>query len=138
MSDNSQMAIDILQATHDGHDLDPRQLGLLQAAVNGHLTAEGLDVFSQLHDQVVNGNYRKPWLNGVEYVTIDHEGYVYWKGRHIEHFNRPWAWSEKGAEQTHELSRRCLLLEKAGKDIDVRTVIWQWQEPAPPAETVEP
>ena len=42
--------------------------------------------FQQLYATVTSGQYAKPWLAGVEHVTRDHQGYVYWKGSRIEHF----------------------------------------------------
>ncbi|MCH7554336.1 MAG: hypothetical protein IIC82_10110 [Chloroflexi bacterium] len=79
-------AISILHATHDGDDIAPCELSLLESAVNGWLTDEGKVAFDDLHRRVESGEYRKPWLFEVEHLTLDHEGYVYWKGVQVEHF----------------------------------------------------
>ena len=69
-----EMAIEILQKTRDGYDLyqseenierhgrngDGWQLALVQSAVNDWLTADGKLLFSALHRQVCNGDYKYP------------------------------------------------------------------------------
>jgi hypothetical protein len=69
-----EMAIDILELTHDGYDLyqsaanverhgrngDGWQLALLQAAANHWLTPDGMTVLAALHQQVSNGDYKYP------------------------------------------------------------------------------
>ena len=79
-------AISILHATHDGDDLAPCELSLLESAVNGWLTKEGKVAFDDLHRRVESGEYRKPWLFEVEHLTLDHDGYVYWRDKQVEHF----------------------------------------------------
>ncbi len=59
MSTHCNMAIDILQVTDDGDNLDPYHLWILQAAVNGHLTDEGESLFSEIHAQCTSGEYCK-------------------------------------------------------------------------------
>ena len=69
-----QMAIEILEKTHDGYDLyqtrasverlgrngDGWQLALIQSAVNGWLTHKGQTLFATLHRQVCSGDYCYP------------------------------------------------------------------------------
>ena len=74
------MAVMILQSTQDGDDLDPYHLWLVQEWVNDHLNEKGEAAFRALHAQVIAGQYEKPWLHGVENLTRDHHGYIYWKG----------------------------------------------------------
>ena len=45
----SDLAIDILRATHDGNDLAPRDLALVEGAVNGHLNELGKAAMVALH-----------------------------------------------------------------------------------------
>lgn len=118
-------AIEILQATHDGDDLDPMHLKLVEAAVNGMLTQTGRHHFEELLQQVRKG-YVKPWFHGVEHVTRNHEGYVLWKGIAIEHFSSPYAASEEAALNVRELARRCLILEGKGITPNTNSVIWRW------------
>lgn len=67
------MAIEILQKTHDGNDLDPRDLKIVELAVNNFLSEQGEVAFYDLHRRVING-YTKPSFHGVEHLTRDHEG----------------------------------------------------------------
>ena len=69
-----EQACSILQATHDGDDLDPTHLWIIQEAVNGNLNEKGLGVFKEVYDQVTSGKYQKPWFHGIEHLTRDHEG----------------------------------------------------------------
>ncbi len=79
------IALDIIRATNDGDDLDPRDLKLVESAVNGFLNEQGEVAFYELHRRVMNG-YVKPWLHGIEHLTISHDGYVRWKGLEVEHY----------------------------------------------------
>lgn len=126
-----EQAIEILQKTNDGEELAPPDLALIQAMVNGNIfgVSEKMEEsFSSLLERVRSGSYRPPWLHGVENLTIDHQGFVYWKGKNIEHFNFPFAYSEKGKTASIELERRCKALEAAGKMVCTNTVIWQWED----------
>ena len=121
-------AIEILQATSDGDKLAPLDLKLVENAVNGVLNEEGIKVFNQLHETIVAGKYKQPWFHGIENMTIDHVGYVYWKGAIIEHYEQPWAYSKDAKENAQELKRRCEILENKGIPLNITTVIWNWVE----------
>jgi hypothetical protein len=54
---NCYKAIEILQRTHDGDDLAPQHLKLIELAVNDVLTESGQVAFEQLHTQVTGGTY---------------------------------------------------------------------------------
>ena len=41
------------------------------------------------------------WLHGVPGVTKDHEGYVYWRGRHVEHFSYSHEEPQREAQAAH-------------------------------------
>ncbi len=118
-------ACEILRATTDGNDLDPNDLYLLQEAVNDNLTEYGWQAFDELCGKVREG-YIKPYLHGIEHLTIDHEGFVYWKGQHVEHYNQPWAYSKEGKTEALEVARRCKILEAEGKPISTTSIIWTW------------
>src|SRR6266849_4844698 len=77
---NCEKAIEILQRTHDGDDLAPEHLKLIELAVNDVLTEIGQVAFEQLYTQVTGGTYVEPWYHDIEYLRKDHHGYVYWKG----------------------------------------------------------
>lgn len=118
-------AIIILQETNDGDDLSPQHLYLLQEAVNGHLTELGKQKFEELCSSVQAG-YKKPWFHGIEHMTVDHEGYVLWKGKAVEHYDSPWRWSEEAKVQAEEIAVRCRHLESIGEVPGQGNVIWLW------------
>ncbi len=106
-------AIEILRATHDGEDLDPSDLGLVQSAVNHNLTEEGVLIFDALHQQAIAGTYQKPWLFDIENLTIDHIGNVRWRDHIVEHYT---FYNDDSVARLRveaiELARRCALLEQ--------------------------
>ncbi len=127
MSELSEIAIDILQKTNDGDDLDPRDLKLLEMAVNGFLNEQGMIAFAKLHANVIAG-YQKPWLCGVVNLTIDHARYVRWKGSIVEHYSFENLSSSEVVKQAKELGERCVILEAKGIEPTVRTAISEWKD----------
>ena len=119
------MAIEILRATNDGDDLAPVDLKLLETAVNGWLTEAGEVAFYDLHSRVSGGEYVKPWLCGIEHLTIGHTGYVYWKGIQVEHYSFREYEPLKAAAV--ELARRCRLLEARGEAVIGLSAVWNWE-----------
>jgi len=128
VSERCSVACDILRLTNDGDNLDLLDLKVVENAVNGFLNEEGYAYFMDLHKRVLSGKYLIPWFHEIEYLTIDHEGYVYWKGQHVEHYSRPWAYSSEAKAQAEELARRCKILEEQGQEISVATAIWGWED----------
>ena len=122
------LACEILERTDDGNELAPEHLKLLEHAVNGFLNETGMKVFATLHAQVVEGAYTKPWLQGVEHLTRDHEGYVYWKGHHVDHWSGDLPYSARGKTEAIELAKRCQIVEGRGDTPSVGNVIWLWEE----------
>ena len=121
-------AIVILEKTRDGDELDPKLLGLLELAVNGHLNNVGKDAFEGLYLEVVKGIYKRSWFHGVEHLVIDHEGYVYWKGNKVEHFTLRFAYKDSAKKQAIELGRRCKILEDKGIVPSTGNAVWNWKE----------
>ncbi len=121
-------AIVILEKTRDGDELDPKLLGLVELAVNGHLNNVGKDAFEGLYKEVIGGIYKRPWFHGVEHMVIDHEGFVYWKGNKVEHFTLRLAYKDSAKKQAIELGRRCAILESKGVAPNVNIAIWNWKE----------
>lgn len=122
-------ACEILRRTNDGDDLSPEHLWLLQEMVNGHLNELGEQEFEKLYQSALAG-YQKPWFHGIEHLTIDHEGYVLWKGKHVEHFNihDGWCWTKEARLQAEEVARRCRHLESIGVEPSSTTVVWLWEK----------
>ncbi|MAU12867.1 MAG: hypothetical protein CL607_23810 [Anaerolineaceae bacterium] len=127
MSQLTDQCIEILQKTNDGDDLDPNHLKLVEMAVNGHLNERGEKALEELLEQVRSG-YQKPWFHDIEHLTIDQEGFVYWRGKEVEHFNLPWGYSEEGKQSAEELAARCRHLECLGADANVKNAVWSWKE----------
>lgn len=127
----ADMAIEILQKTNDGNDLYPLDLALIQKVVNSSvfgISEQDEVAFSDLYARVTAG-YKKPWFHGIENLTIDHEGFVYWKGKQVEHYAlRNFAFTEYGKKEAEELARRCKIVESRGQEVNCSTVIWSWEE----------
>lgn len=130
-------ACDILRSTHDGNDLAPRDLALLERAVNGYLIAGETQIFLELHRRVMSGEYQHPWFHGFEHLTIDHEGFVLWKGQAVEHYSPRWASSEQAKIQATELVRRCRILDSYGIVPTTMTTVWHWGEPSHPLASTD-
>lgn len=128
MSKNCDKAIAILRATNDGDDLEPKHLKLVEDAVNGFLNEYGQKVFDHLHKVVVGGHYEKPWFHGIEHLTIDNVGYVYWKGQRFEHYEMRFAYSSRGRDAAVRDAAKCQHLESLGVPINATTVVWQWEK----------
>jgi hypothetical protein len=121
----ADQAIEILQKTSDGDDLDPGHLKLLELAVDGRLNIAGKGAFAALLASVRSG-YVKPWFHGVEHLTRDQEGYVYWKGNTVEHITGNLVLNDEGKAYALELARRCAILEAQGLTPTTRDVVWTW------------
>ncbi|MDD5701381.1 MAG: hypothetical protein PHU23_04945 [Dehalococcoidales bacterium] len=126
VNESCKMAIDILHKTHDGNDLDPNHLWIVQEAVNGHLNDDGIAVFQEIYESALKG-YTPPWFHGIENLLRRQTGYVYWKGILIEHYSAPWCYSPEAKIHAEELARRCRQLENEGKEISTKTVVWDWK-----------
>ncbi|WP_165989569.1 hypothetical protein [Caballeronia sp. SBC1] len=107
-------AIEILQRTRDGDTLEARDLKLVEQAVNGALNEAGRDLFEKLHSSVISGAYAttRHWFHDIEHLTRDHQGYVFWKGRQIEHYSH--SDPAESRRDALELAERCRTLESKG------------------------
>jgi len=123
----------ILQKTNDGDDLSPEHLYLLQEMVNGHLNELGEQEFEKLYLSAQAG-YVKPLFHGIEHMTVDHEGYVLWKGKAVEHYDSPWRWSQEAKTQAEEIAVRCRYLESISVVPSISNVIWTWEKYKPGGE----
>ncbi len=62
----------------------------------------------------------------IPHLTQDGEGYVYWKGAHVEHYSFRHDDRENEVAAAHELAKRCLFLESLGVPVNANTAIWRW------------
>ena len=126
-----EQCIEIVRATHDGDDLAPPDLKLVEIAVKGWLNEAGEVAFAKLLANVRAG-YKPPWLMGIEHTTRDHQRYVYWKGNQVEHYDHDvWqqdGWRERMKADAEELARRCRWLEENGKEVNTANVLAKWEE----------
>ena len=110
--------IEILSLSNDGDALDPRDLSLVEAVVNfgkDALTQKGQERWNSLLRDLRGGGYRRPWLYGIEHLTQDHQGYVYWKGVSVEHYSHRDA--EAGRRDASQLAQVCQFIERQGKTV---------------------
>lgn len=121
----ADMSCEILQKTNDGDDLSPEHLYLLQEAVNGHLNEAGEVEFYKLHKNAMDG-YRKPWFHGIENMTQDHDGFVYWRWVQVEHYS--FTDYKREREAAKGLAERCRHLEEKGIKPTSTNAIWEWEE----------
>ncbi len=127
MADSIQnLVLEIIVSTHDGDDLAPHHLKLVEIAVNGFLDEEGEVALYELVENVRSG-YQKPWFHGIEHLTYDHQGFVYWKGQQVEHYTPRWAYSEDAHRRALDLAERCKHLEAIGEEVNGATAIWDWE-----------
>lgn len=127
MPDFIEPALEIIRATHDGDNLAPQHLSLVQAAVNGFLTLDGEKAFERLHAEVLAGTYRWPWYKGIENLLLDHVRYVCWKGHIVEHFELPYADGDESNAYAREIARRCAILDAHGITPTTHAVVW-WDQ----------
>lgn len=122
------MAIEVLQKTHDGDNLAPCDLWLLQEWVNDHLNEKGEALFRDIHAKVTAGTYKAPWFHGIENLTLNHQGYVFWKGVEVEHYSFASNYGPEAQAAAEEVGRRCLILESKGIQPTCKAVVWDWDK----------
>lgn len=126
MKKATDLVLDILRKTSDGDDLKLSDLRLVEAAVNKKLNAEGKKELERLHKLVMDGEYKEKWFHGIEHLTINSSGYVFWKGKEVEHYSPNFAYSERGKEAAIELAERCRKLESNGVEVNIDSAIRDW------------
>src|ERR1043166_9453559 len=77
------------------------------------------------------GCYAKPWLRGVEHVTRDHSGNVFWKGVPIEHFSFHIMSRERLEACTQRLAAKCRHLEALGLPVSSSSYLNNWLNEMP-------
>ena len=127
LKETCDKACAILQKTNDGDELDPRHLKLLEMAVNGFLNDKGEVAFEELYTNVQAG-YKKPWFHDIEHLIRNHAGYVLWKGKVVEHYDSPWAYTNEAKKQAEEVASRCRILESRGETPTTHNVISAWPD----------
>jgi hypothetical protein len=67
-------------------------------------------------------------LHGIENITRDYEGYIYYKGIQVEHYDRDYVYSEDAKNSLMELKRRCEFLENKGIPVSCGSAVWGWEK----------
>ncbi|MDT8840339.1 hypothetical protein ParKJ_23210 [Paraburkholderia fungorum] len=116
-------AIEILRQTRNGDTLEPRDLKLVEMAVNDFLNEGGKQAFETLFSSVASGGYASTphWFHGIENMTRDQQGYVYWKGKQIEHYSH--SDPSESRRDALELAERCRALEGKGFPVSGSTLM---------------
>ncbi len=120
-------ALQILRLTHDGDDLAPRDLALLEHVVNhgaATLSESGAKYWEGMYTRVVAGTYAAPWLHGIPELTRDHDGSVRWRGRSVEHFSFRDPVAEKAAAE--KTAAGCMRLERDGLRVTSGALLDLW------------
>lgn len=121
-------AISIIHNTQDGDLLSPTHLKLTELAVNGFLNDNGIEAFNKLYEEVMSGEYKQPFLHGVKHMTQDHEGYILFKGKEVEHYSSPWVHTLDAKCDLMMLQQKCLFLESKGIVPDMYNSVWCWNQ----------
>lgn len=63
-----------------------------------------------------------------ERLRIEYDGFVFWKGREIEHFSGSLLYdTEESKAVARDLINRCETIEARGEEVNSRSVIWNWK-----------
>lgn len=126
--DIQKMIQDIEDRTDGGAGIGQKEIELYWIAKYRTLSDLGLKEFGERHTAVMNSKYQPSWFGGVTFFTQDTHGYVYFKGREVEHYDKMMD-PAKITNRLLELERRCLYLESKGEPVNTKTVVWQWENP---------
>lgn len=116
------IVLEILRETNDGQALSPGHLWLVACYMNGQLTDQGKEVIKQVHADVMAGSYQQPWFHGIEHLTIDHQGYVRYKGHRVENFLPHFMYTPQAKEYAREIARRCQAVEESGRPLNMSSM----------------
>jgi len=121
LQDQLDICLEILAATHDGEDLSPHHLQLVEWGANNWLDELERNELKLLADDVRLG-YEKPWLHGIKNVTIDNDGTVLWRETPIDQYDLSWAFTSEAATTAQRLAKECERVEAAGQEVSFVTV----------------
>jgi hypothetical protein len=63
-----------------------------------------------------------------ERLRIEYDGFVYWKGRQIEHYDGSALHdTDQNKSGARELIQRCETIEARGEEVNTTSVIWRWE-----------
>jgi hypothetical protein len=86
-------------------------------------------VLKEAYDTYWKARTQSPaWFHGIEHMTLDEDGYLRWKGQHIEHFDPDFAQTDAAKGKARILAARCRHLEEIGNPVNKKTVVLTWGE----------
>ena len=112
---NQQKCLAILEQDPDGESLAPGHVGFVVYAMQNSLDAAQQKTLDELYRQVINETYVLPWHLGVEHMTMDSDGTMFFKGRVVEYYNRNLAFTLGARADLVRLQQTCLFLEARGE-----------------------
>ena len=116
-----------LHLSNDGNSLSNSDLKLVENAVNGFLIPRGEVVLAQLVFRLEEGSYEIPPFCGVENLSRDQDGHVFWKGKNVEHYDHDiWqqeGWQKDMIKDAEHLGRVCQWLEDNHIEVNLRNYL---------------
>jgi hypothetical protein len=109
----------ILSNTKEGLKLLQADLSFLEEALNRTLDTSQTRRLNFLYQSILDGTYEPAYLCDVTYMTLDADGYIYFKGQLTEHFNLPFNIPPLLKSKVKEVQQRCLKMEKLGLPIGI-------------------
>lgn len=124
-SSNYEKAQAILQATGAGDKLAPQHYHLAELADHGvplgpHQQAELDGIYAKLPE------YAPPFLHGVEHMTIDREGTLYYKGVAVDYGALAWTATLGGRADVVRVQDQCRFLEAQGIQPTTQEILLNW------------
>ena len=102
--------------------LEPHRL-LVRKALHDTVSHDGEDVLEWLHESVTRGTYRKEFFWGIEHLTRDAKGLLFWKEHLIGRFML--VNDEQDEKTAQRVAARCRELEAKGFPISSRALLSQ-------------
>jgi len=99
----------LISETETGTALLEPHRRLLTKALTEPLSRDSEEVIAWLHEKITRGTYRKEFFCGVEHLTQDAKGYLFWKDSFIGRL--PGTGTKDDAENARKIAERCRQLE---------------------------
>src|SRR5579883_1136988 len=111
----------IIAHTEGGRALLEPHRRLVHKALHETVSRDGLEVIDWLHESITRGTYRKEFFKGIEHLTRDAKGLMFWK----EHLIGRLALTDDAADEreARRLAERCRALEEKRFPITQRALL---------------
>lgn len=108
MNETTTKCLAILEKTAGGGYLTPRQRDLVEHGRDGHLNERGERIVDVLYRHICE----EQWYFGLEHMTHDSMGQVFFKGLRQERFSHRWAYTPGARTMAVKMQQACLFLER--------------------------